>query len=75
MKKLFLAFIVAGSLVACDNSADAEKRIKDSLDSIKNLQKESIDEAAKDAKQGIDSTTEAIKDSVDAGADSLNKAQ
>ena len=75
MKKLFLVFAVAGSLMACDNSADAEQRIKDSLDSVTNLKKESIDEAAKDAKQGIDSTTEAIKDSVDAGVDSLNKAQ
>ena len=79
MKKLFFVVLAAGSLVACDNSAaDAEKRTKDSLDSITNLQKESIDEAAKDAKQGLDSTTDAAKDSLDAAAksvDSTNKAQ
>lgn len=69
MKKLFLVFAIAGSLVACDNSADNAERIKDSTDSVTNLQKESVEDAAKDAKENLDSTSEAVKDSVDAAVD------
>ena len=69
MKKLFLVLAIAGSLVACDNAANTADDKKDSLDSITNLQKESVEEAAKDAKQNLDSTTEAAKDSVDATVD------
>lgn len=65
MKKLFLAFAAAAFLASCNNAADAEKSAKDSIDSLTNLQKESVDEAAKDAKQTIDSTMEMKKDSVD----------
>jgi hypothetical protein len=72
MKKLFLIFIVAGSLVACNNAGDTGQKTLDSLDSSKNLQKESIDAAAQDAKKNIDSTTQAVKDSVGAA---LNRSQ
>jgi gas vesicle protein len=69
MKKLCLVFAIAGSLVACDNSADTAQQAKDSLDSVTNLQKESVEDAAKDAKENLDSTSEAVKDSVDAAVD------
>ena len=69
MKKLFLVFAVAGSLVACNNSADNAERIKDSTVSVTKLQKESVEDAAKDAKENLDSTSDAVKDSVDAAVD------
>ena len=69
MKKLFLVFLVAGSLVACDNAANTADNAKDSLYSVTKLQKESVDEAAKDAKENLDSTSDAVKDSVDAAVD------
>jgi hypothetical protein len=72
MKKLFLVFAVAGSLIACNNAGDAAQNSKDSLDSVTKLQKESVEEAAQDAKQNIDSTNKATKDSVDAALDRSN---
>lgn len=65
MKKLMGILAIAAVFTACDNAADAEKNAKDSIDSITNLQKESVDDAAKDAKENIDSTMEIKKDSVD----------
>ena len=73
MKKLFLVFAVAGSLVACDNAADTAQKTKDSLDSVTKLQKESVDNAAQEAKENLDSTSNVIKDSVDQVKDSVNK--
>ena len=75
MKKLFLVFIAAGFIASCDNAADAEKRIKDSIDSVKNLQKESVDEAAKDAKENIEKASDSLKDKVDSIGDSIDKRQ
>jgi len=78
MKKVLLAFIVAGFLVSCDNAADAEKRAKDSLDSVTKLQKESIDEAAKDAKQNVEQVSDSVKENIDSangGKDTSNRAQ
>jgi len=78
MKKAILVFIVAGFLVSCDNAADAEKRAKDSLDSVTKLQKESIDEAAQDAKQNVEQTNDSLKDMLDStntGKDTSNRAQ
>jgi gas vesicle protein len=73
MKKLFLVFAVAGSLVACNNAADTAQKTKDSLDSVTKLQKESVDNAAQEAKENLDSTSNVIKDSVDQVKDSVNK--
>ena len=75
MKKLLLVFIAAGFMASCDNSADAEKRIKDSIDSVKSLQKESVDEAAKDAKETIEKESDSLKDKVEAVGDSIDKRQ
>jgi hypothetical protein len=78
MKKTILAFIVAGFLVSCDNAADAEKRAKDSLDSVTKLQKESIDEAAQDAKQNVEQANDSLKEKLDSstmGKDTSNRAQ
>jgi hypothetical protein len=69
MKKLFIVLAVAGSLVACNNAADPAARAKDSLDSVTNLQKESVENAAQDAKENLDSTKDAVKDSVDAAVE------
>jgi len=78
MKKVFLAFLVAGFLVSCDNAADTEKRAKDSLDSVTTLQKESIDEAAQDAKQNVEQMNDSLKENLDStntGKDTSNRAQ
>ena len=78
MKKLFLVFAVAGSLVACDNAADATKDLKDSSDSVESLKKESVTEAADQAIQNIEKEHDSLEkkiDSVGKKVDSTYKAQ
>jgi hypothetical protein len=65
MKKFFVLFVLAASLVACNNSADSAADTKDSLDSIANERKDVIDSSAEQRKDVIDSTTEAKKDVID----------
>jgi|GEM_PF-1236567 len=74
MKKVFLALIVAGSLIACDNSANNNSDGKDSLDSIAAEKKDLIDSSAEERKAIIDSTTEAKKEALDK-LDSANRRQ
>jgi len=64
MKKLFLVFLTAGSLVACNNTANTTTDAKDSLDSVANAKKAMIDSSADVKKDKIDSSTEKMKDAV-----------
>ena len=65
-------FALAGSLVACNNSADSSSEKKDSLDSLASEKKEMVDSNAEQRKDMIDSTTEQKKDAIDR-MDSLNR--
>jgi hypothetical protein len=62
MKRLLIILAVAGTLAACNNSADSTEQQKDSLDSL-----------ASEKKERIDSTTEQKKEALDR-ADSLLNA-
>jgi hypothetical protein len=72
MKKFLFLMMVAGSLVACNNSADTAGDTKDSLDSVANAKKDMIDSSAEQRKDVIDSTTEAKKEVVEK-LDTLNR--
>jgi hypothetical protein len=65
MKKFLVLFAIAASVTACNNSANSEADMKDSLDSIANEKKDVIDSSAEQRKDMIDSTTEAKKEMVD----------
>lgn len=76
MKKVLMVVAVAGFMASCNNAADTEARLKDSLDSIGKLQKESVENAADTAKKNIEETIDAKKDMVDSmnkGTDTTNK--
>ena len=74
---MFLALLVAGFFVSCDNAGDGGDRIKDSLDSLKNLKVESVQEAADQAIDTIQKNTDSLKQRVDevtdAVKDTMNK--
>jgi len=72
MKRIFVIFALAGSLVACNNSADSTEQTKDSIDSSATEKKEMIDSSAEQKKDMVDSSAERKKDAVDR-ADSLTK--
>lgn len=72
MKKFFAVFLLAASLVACDNAANTEAGAKDSLDSIANEKKDALDSTNEVRKDVIDSTTEMKKEAVDK-MDSANR--
>ncbi|MGZ3844471.1 MAG: hypothetical protein ACXVLT_05335 [Flavisolibacter sp.] len=72
MKRILLMFALAGSLVACNNSADSTAEKKDSLDSMATEKKDMVDSTAEQKKNMIDSTTEKKKDAIER-MDSLNK--
>jgi cellobiose-specific phosphotransferase system component IIA len=62
MKRILAFASIILVLASCSNSGDAAGRIKDSLDSIKNLKIESVEDAA-----------QAAKDTIRQAHDSLNK--
>jgi hypothetical protein len=66
MKRIFLIMAVAGSLLACTNSADSTSDAKDSLDSLTNEKKEDIDSTADERKEALDSLNQQKKDAMDA---------
>jgi len=72
MKRMFVILGLAGSLVACNNSADTTNEIKDSIDSSATEKKEMIDSTAEQKKDMIDSSAERKKDAVDR-ADTIKK--
>lgn len=69
MKKLFAILFLAAIVASCDNSANSEQRMKDSLDSITNLKKESINQAAEQAKDTIEQSNDSLKQRIDSVAD------
>jgi hypothetical protein len=73
MKKLFVSFLIAGSLVACNNSADSTGEAKDSIDSVASEKKDVLDSTTEEKKDMIDSTAEQKKEALDR-LDSLNAA-
>jgi gas vesicle protein len=78
MKRFLVFSALAFVLVACNNSGDdGTGRIKDSLDSIKNLRIESVDEAAQAAKDTIRERHDSLINRVDSVGgqvrDSLNQ--
>jgi hypothetical protein len=72
MKKFFAVLAIAGSLIACNDSANSTDNAQDSLDSVASEKKEVIDSSAEARKDVIDSTTEQKKEALDR-VDSLNK--
>jgi hypothetical protein len=72
MKRILVTFLLAGSLVACNNSGDTTGEKKDSLDSMATEKKDMIDSSADQRKDKIDSTTELKKDQLDK-VDSMNR--
>lgn len=69
MKKLLFTLFIAGLMASCSNNANPEAEVKDSLDSITNLKKESIDEAAQQAKDTIEQRNDSLKERIDSVAD------
>ena len=65
MKKFLVIFAIAGSLVACNNSADSTENAKDSVDSVASETKDMIDSTADQKMDKVDSTAEVKKDSLD----------
>jgi hypothetical protein len=70
MKRLFVILALAGSLAACNNSADTTGEKKDSIDSLASEKKDIVDSTASEKKDMIDSTAEKKKDALDK-ADSI----
>lgn len=71
MKNILGLFCIVLVLAACNNAADAEQRIKDSLDSIENLRKESVQEAADDAQENIEQRFDSLKETVDSVSEAV----
>jgi len=71
MKKFLAILLVAGSLVACNDSANGSENATDSIDSAASDVKDRLDQtnasdnAIDSAKDKIDSSAEAKKDSID----------
>ncbi len=77
MKKLFAILAIAGSLAACNNSADSTSEKKDSIDSVTSERKDMVDSTTDAKKNMADSTADATKNKMDSSADAkkatLNK--
>ena len=65
MKKFIAVLAIAGTLVACNNSADSAENKKDSIDSATNVTTDKIDSAADATINKIDSAADAKKDAID----------
>jgi len=76
MKKFIAILLIAGSLVACNDSSNASENATDSIDAAASDVKDRLDEtnasdkAIDSAKDKIDSSAEAKKDSVTNRTDS-----
>jgi hypothetical protein len=73
MKRFLTIIALAGTLAACNNSADSTADQKDSLDSLAGEKKEMIDSTAEQKKDVIDSTTEQKKEAIDRVDSATNK--
>jgi cellobiose-specific phosphotransferase system component IIA len=67
MKRLLVALTAVLVFASCNNDGggNTEQRMKDSLDSIKNLKIESIDEAAQQAKDTIQQGHDSLVNRID----------
>lgn len=67
MKQFFALSALVLSLAACSNagSDSPEQRMKDSLDSIKNLKVESVQDAAQQAIDTIQKSHDSLKNRID----------
>lgn len=65
MKKAILFLAAAAFFASCSNSANTEQRLKDSLDSVANAQKQNIDSMAQEKKENVEEKIEAQKEMVD----------
>ncbi|MDQ3682799.1 MAG: hypothetical protein M3352_06980 [Bacteroidota bacterium] len=72
MKKFLAILAIAGTLIACNDSADSTENAQDSLDSVAAEKKDRIDSSADRRKDVIDSTTEMKKEALDK-LDSANR--
>lgn len=70
MKRILSALSVVLILASCDNAGtgNVEQRMKDSLDSIKNLKVESVQDAAKQAIDTIEKSHDSLKNRIDSVA-------
>lgn len=73
MKRFLTIIALAGTLAACNNSADSTAEQKDSLDSLATEKKEAIDSTAEQRKDVVDSTTEQKKETLDKVDSATNK--
>jgi hypothetical protein len=73
MKRFLTIIALAGTLAACNNSADSTAEQKDSLDSLAGEKKEMVDSTAEQKKDVIDSTTEQKKETLDRIDSATNK--
>jgi cellobiose-specific phosphotransferase system component IIA len=79
MKRCFLALssVLVLLFASCSNAGSPEQRMKDSLDSIKNLKVESVQDAANQAidtiKKSHDSLNKRIDSVADKTRDSMNQ--
>jgi len=64
MKKFLGILAIAGTLVACNNSANSTDNKVDSTDSAAKAQKAAVDTMAKEQKAAIDTNAKATKDSI-----------
>ena len=64
MKKFLGILAIAGTLVACNNSADSAENKTDSIDSVADVKTDVIDSVADAKKDAIDSTADAKIDSI-----------
>lgn len=70
MKRFVFAFSTVLALASCNNSGgNAEQRIKDSLDSLKNLKIESVNDAAQQATDTIEKHHDSLNKMIDSVAD------
>jgi hypothetical protein len=73
MKRFLTIIALAGTLAACNNSANSTAEQKDSLDSLAGEKKEMVDSTAEQKKDVIDSTTEQKKETLDRIDSATNK--
>ncbi len=79
MKQFFALSALVLTMAACSNAGtdSPEQRMKDSLDSVKNLKVESVQDAAQQAIDTIKSSHDSLKNRIDSVAgqtrDSLNQ--
>ena len=65
MKKILGIFLIAGSLVACNDNAPSTENSKDSLDSVEKAKNDTIENRSDRMQDSVTMKTDAMKDSLD----------